>query len=89
MRHSDSGECWSELHLQSLGELLSGIIKDRAADGADLKEFAEKIVTLRELFRTIRDENDEIARVTGIDRMKLRTERFVKIGHAGPKGEMT
>lgn len=79
-RHSDSGEYWSELHLCCLGELFAGIIKDKATDENGRKEFAEKIVAARELYRTIRDENDEIARVTGIDRTKLRTERFVKIG---------
>lgn len=78
--HSDSGNYWSELHLCCLGELLAGIIRDKAADEADMKEFGEKLVTVRELYRTIRAENDEIALATGIDRAKIRIDRFVRIG---------
>lgn len=71
---------FSELHLLSLGELLAGIIKDKAAGEGDLREFGEKLATVRELYRAIRAENDEIALATGIDRAKLRMDRFVKIG---------
>lgn len=80
MSHSNRGEAWSELHLLCTGELLAGIIRDKAADEADLKEFGEKLVTVRELYRAIRAENDETALATGIDRAKIRMDRFVRIG---------
>lgn len=78
--HFDRSEWWSELHLLLTGELLAGIIRDKAADEDDLNEFGEKLVTVRELYRAIRAENDEIALATGIDRAKIRMDRFVRIG---------
>lgn len=78
--HFDSAEFISELHLYLIGELLAGVVKDGIASDDETKEFKEKLVKIRALYRTLRAENNEIALATGIDRQNIRIFRQVKIG---------
>lgn len=71
-----NGEYWSESHIVSFGELISGIIRDNLEPDYN---WIEKRKCLRELYKVIKKENDEISINTGIDRNKLKRERFIFI----------